>query len=304
MNRTLTFIVLSSFIYPGCYQAAVKDRQVTTKTSFVYTETIVKGSDTGMIAFGTFRRSNIADILCQRWQMQNDDDIVASVTRDPEIGASDIEDVVLFKDSSVVLDPMGKIKLGRWQIWVQDNVKSLILSFPDQNEKQYIIENLSTKRLVLGMGKIRDLTFDLSARGMVHQNMYNDPFHPINNQWRIKPDSKETDSAIHMRLKNCLLFFSLYYRDHIKRKAETVSFEGLPRVFSWYNRGIGLPDKQGLDESFIECFYNEEQALKGYSILRKLIVDYEFHWHSGAPGWIYETHSVLEQMYHKLDELM
>jgi hypothetical protein len=133
--------------------------------------------------------------------------------------------------------------------------------------------------------------------------MRNDPFHPVNNGWRIKPAYKETDSAIVARIKNCLLFFALYYRDHIKRSAKTISFEGLPSIFTWYNGGIGLPDQDELTDSWINCFYNEEQALQGYAILRKLIVDYEFNWPRGAPSWIYRTHSVLEQMYHKVDDL-
>lgn len=147
------------------------------------------------------------------------------------------------------------------------------------------------------------LSLGFAASGELHQNMYNDPFHPSNNRWRIKPAQKETDSGIHERIKNCLLFYALYYRDHIKRQAETISFEGLPALFEWYNGGIGLPHKNELSDSWIECFYNKDQALKGYTLLRKLIVDYEFNWPKGAPNWLYRTHSVLEQMYYQVDEL-
>ena len=287
----------------SCYNANTAEKKPEKKQRYVYKETIVKGKDTGMVVLGSFRRSNIADVLCQRWQLENRRDITAANIPDIDLRKSIIRDMALFKDSSVVVNPAGKLKFGRWRVNAQGDLKMLTISFPDNSQRTYEILELLSNRFTLALPGADEFSLEYSAPAVLHANMRNDPFHPENNQWRMKPLEKESDSAIYARIKNCLLFFALYFRDHIKRQAETISFEEFPEIFSWYNKGIGLPDKKNLSESWIECFYNEEQALKGYSILRRLIVDYEYDWPSRAPGWTYETHSVLEQMYHKLDKM-
>ena len=303
MKRVLPVIICYCFIYSGCYQSTPKYGSVKEKSDFVYKESIVTGKDTGMVKLGGFKRINISDILCQRWELKNGDDISADLIPDSETRGSIAREMVLFKDSSVMVNPMDNPKMARWHISSEKNMRQLTLTFPNNTKSQYSVEDLSSTSLKLGMREIKHYLLDFTAPAESHQNYYNDPFHPKNNQWRIKPLKKETDTAIHERVKSCILFFALYFRDHIKRDAQTINFKGLPAIFKWYSGGLGLPDKNELDSSWTECFYNKEQAIKGYSILRKLIVDYEFAWPVGAPNWFYETHSVLEQMYHKVDAI-
>jgi hypothetical protein len=302
MNRSLSFILFYALMHASCYQAGTREKSPATKSRFVYKETIASG-DTEMISLGSFKRSNIADILCQRWELENWEEITADRVPDVELRKSIPRDMVLFKDSTVVLNPVGKLRLGKWRLDIKGDSRLMTLSLSDKTQRQYVIMDLASNRFILSLPEVKDFFLNLYTSRLLHRNMYNDPFHPVNNRWRIKPLEKETDSAIYARLKNCLLFFALYFRDHIKRNTETISFEELPEIFAWYNRGIGLPDKDELSDSWIDCFYNKEEAQKGYSILRKLIVDFEYKWPSGAPGWTYETHSVLEQMYHKIDDI-
>jgi hypothetical protein len=109
--------------------------------------------------------------------------------------------------------------------------------------------------------------------------------------------------AIRARVLGRIKFYALYFRDNIKREMSGISFLGLPIIFEWYSRGIGLPEKEALHDSRAWCFYNRRQAEKGYELLRRLIVDYEFDWPEGAMVWVYETRSVPEQLYHKMDSL-
>jgi hypothetical protein len=142
----------------------------------------------------------------------------------------------------------------------------------------------------------------MRADAKAHRNMYNDPFHPSNLWWCMPPSRPETDSAIHARVRASVKFFALYLRDNILRKKAKINFAGLPDIFNWYSGGIGLSDPELVDDSWINCFYNKEQAMQGYEMLKKLIVEHEFNWPKRAPSWVHQTHSVLEQMYHKLGQ--
>lgn len=287
----------------GCYDAGTGVTPATKKDRYTYRETIVKGTDTGMISLGPFRRNNIADVLCQRWHLPTSDDESMDQMALSLTDSFLVDGVSFFKDSLVLVNPLGKMSICKWQVENAGNGKAIVIHLPDNTRIRYALRRLTSTLLVLSIADKQHSARHFVASAKVHRNMYNDPFHPVNNKWRVKPLFRESIQEIQHRLKNCLLFFALYYRDHIKRHAETISFRGLPEIFVWYNRGIGLPDKDELSDSWIDCFYDREQAEQGYSMLRKLIVDYEYKWPSRAPAWTYETHSVLEQMYHKIDAL-
>ena len=292
MRRYLLFLAFVISLVGGCADTDSSEQRPRKRTRFEFKETIVRDGDTGLIRLGPFRRSNVADILCQRWTVATD----MENSNLPEKGFA------LFKDSSVLFDPLGKIRQGKWRIENEMGERFIVFDF-EEDDKRCRLDRLASLEMMLTVPPSPGIQLTFVAAGEVHANMLNDPFHPVNNRWRIRPERPETDLAIYRRLKNCLLFFALYYRDHIKRQKETISFEGLPAVFEWYNKGIGLPDVDEISDSWIECFYDRDEALKGYALLRKLIVDYEYVWPVGAPSWTYETHSVLEQMYHRIDKL-
>ena len=289
---SLLYFVLVVLI-TGCYEATKQPVAKPTKKSFLFKETIITGKDTGMYTLSGFRKTNMADMLCQRWELDNGG-------MDPS--SNNLNELDIFKDSTVLRNPRGHLRIGHWRVQTVNQQRVLQLQFADNYKEQFLIEKMGSHQLVLRLkGIIDSISRQLTSDALIHQNMYSDPFHPVNNQWRIPPPKPESDSSIKQRVKDCVRFYALYYRDNIRRQKRTISFEGLPKIFEWYRRGIGLPDKEEVDTSWIECFYNKEQALKGYEILRDLIVRYEFDWPAGAPAWVYETHSVLEQMYHKLE---
>ncbi|MFM9910430.1 MAG: hypothetical protein ACKVOW_13850, partial [Chitinophagaceae bacterium] len=199
-------------------------------------------------------------------------------------------------------NPRSHLKIGQWKAGYLGKRLILTVVYPNDPPREYYIQSINAVSLVLyEKGKAGTLMkVHLEADGLMHQDERNDPFHPINNQWRLKPLKSETDLAIYQRTKQCVKFFVLYYRDQIKRHHTTISFLGLPAIFHWYSGGIGLFDKDKIEDSWIQCFYNKEQSLKAYKILESLIVDYEFEWPKDAPNWVYQTHAVLEQMYAKM----
>jgi hypothetical protein len=199
-------------------------------------------------------------------------------------------------------NPRGAMKMIRWQHKLDNRVNFIDVSYGNQEKRKYRIRELSIKSLTISWQDDEDsLWIRFKGDGVAHENITNDPFHPVNNGWRKPPSKSENDQAIRKRVTACVKFYALYYRDHIKRKKDVIEFLGLPEIFTWYSGGIGLPDKKDISESWIACFHNRADAAKGYDILKALIVDNEFNWPTGTPGWHYRTWSVLEQMYAKLN---
>jgi hypothetical protein len=298
---TFTCLLTAITVIIGCGgSAAVDEDRPNANKPYILKETVAAG-DTGMTRFSGIKTVNDLDKLCQHWEMADASDASTKLQFDKE-DSRIIPGLDLFTDSSFVEHPRGYFTTGTWRIRRDDKKLMLVLTAINKKEKIWTINEFNSGSLQLTT--ISDagntLYLNLSADGMVHRNKLNDPFHPANNQWRIKPAKPESDSAIALRAKQCVKFYALFYRDNILRQKDKINFFGLPEIFEWYSRGIGMPDWEDIDDSWVNCFYDTTQARKGYKVLRELIVNYEFNWPKGAPDWRMETESVLEQMYLKM----
>ncbi len=292
---------LLSFIFflilvAGCGAADGKKKMK--KPPFVFKERMIVGPDTGMVRLS----GNVDAVLAQHWFL----DDVTEVSSDSLVwvngsGERLFPSLNMFSDGAVTENPRGDIKTGRWQRSLKDKINTLQIVHNDGTRQQYRIRTLSLQKLIISWRNGQDSNWiSFRSDGIAHQDQRNDPFHPANNNWRFKPPAPEHDSMLNKRVKDCVHFYALYFRDNIKRNNNLIEFGGLPEIFIWYTGGIGLPDKKDIAESWINCFYNKEDALKGYDILKKLLVDNEFEWPRGTPSWNFRTLAVLEQMYAKL----
>jgi hypothetical protein len=300
----ITFILLLSIIAQGCVSSSLDEKNKNKKTAgFQFKETIVDSADAGMTSFSGFLPNKSSDLLCQHWELMDMEDASSDALMWKHHGHGDrlYQEIFFFKDSSAVQNPRNGLKFGRWDIVGEKAHKQLVLRYENGTSQVYTLSTLSSRSLLIRWRSGRDSMYmKMRADGKVHHNIVNDPFHPINLKWMIKPTHPENDSMILSRVKQCVRFYALFYRDNILRESKALNFAGLPEIFIWYNGGIGLLPRAEIDSSWIDCFYNKPDAEKGYDILRKLMVNYEFDWPEGTPGWTYRTHSVLEQMYHKL----
>ncbi len=292
MTRLLFFVPVL-LLSGACSQT--EETKISSKKSFVFRERMITGTDTAMVPL----KENADAVLAQQWYL----DDVSAVSTDSLVwvdgnGARLFPSLNLFSDGTFTENPRGAIKTGKWKRVINHNVNNINIHYDDGTRKEYRIRLLSFRNLTISWKDGKD-SFWIRFRsdGIRHQNELNDPYHPFNNTWRIPPAKAETDSLLLARIKKCVRFYALYYRDNIKRKKKSIEFGRLPTVFIWYSGGIGLPDKNEVEDDWVNCFYNKEQALAGYDILKELIVDNEFDWPTGTPSWNYRTLSVLEQMY-------
>jgi hypothetical protein len=271
------------------------------KSEFVFKETIAVG-DTSMLVFGKLKPLDITYDMCQQWELRDPDDAnTKDLTYNPETGDHIFQEIMLYRDSSVTFNPRNGFKLGKWNLGQSDNKLLLIIHFIDGSSRDYVILTKKSNELSLAW-KEGEQRFGMRLRSdaKAHANMLNDPFYPTNNKWRIHPQRAESDSELRERVKACIRFYALYFRDHILRHRTEINFAGLPSCFIWYNRGIGLYEIDALPTAWKRCFYSTQQAVKGRDIIQQLFNKYNFNWPKETPGWFYDTHSVLEQMYHKL----
>jgi hypothetical protein len=268
------------------------------KKDFIFTERMITGTDTAMITL----TSGIDDVLAQHWFL----DDVSAVSDDKLVwengsGSRLFPSLNLFKDSSALENPRSDLQIASWHRQLKNKINSVIMNYGKNKIRSYRIRQLSQRNLTISWNDGNDsLWLKYHSDGMAHQNILNDPFHPRNNGWRIKPVRIESEAEIKKRVKGCVRFYALYFRDNIKRHKEIIEFLGLPEIFTWYNGGIGLPEKKDIGNSWVACFYNKVQADQGYSVLVNLLADNDFDWPTGTPGWHYRTLSVLEQMHEKL----
>jgi hypothetical protein len=302
------FVILFIWACNSSTQVPAKKNKHASKKdagNFVFRERLVQGSDTAILDVHDLGVTDLDMVLSQRWQLSDVSD--ASDDRLVWVNGNEkrlFPELILFSDFNAVVDPRIEMKTGKWKRKLHDKTHTIYFTYGNGKTKTYRIRELSATNLKLSWKDGADsFWINFHSDGKIHQNVINDPFYPANNTWRIKPRKKETDAQVFERVKGCVRFYALYYRDAIKRQKKEITWLGLPEIFEWYNQAIGLPEKKLVEDSWIKCFYNKEQALQGYDILHKLIVDYEYDWPANTPGWEFQTQSVLEQMYFKMDSV-
>ena len=293
MKTTSKAYMLLLLLFLSCGQNNEKKKEAG-KKAYVFQETLVTGNDTGMVQLKGFKRNNPIDLFWQTWR------VLKPGTENPsEWSSIGVEGMALFKDSVIVVNPGSKPVFGRWWLVMENSSsKRLKMVLDDGIKAEFKIVSITATSMVLSAENASGQTmeFQFGAEGIAHKNPRNDPFYPDNIKWVIKPSKKEDSLQIRKRVRDCVRFYALYFRDNIKRRRTSISFEGLPDAFDWYDGGMGLPARDLVSNAWIGCFYNEDQSLQGWEVLNKLMKDVDFDWPKGAPNWVYRTEPVLEQM--------
>lgn len=255
--------------------------------------------DTSMISLKTSRSVALTDVISQVWKFEDADrphwneifwDTVTDTRQYPELA--------LFPDHAVTANARCRLQLGKWTL--NKDTRELVLHWQDGSSRTYIVRDIALKQLELvwnrndGAADIR-----LSAEALIHKRPVEDPFYPANSQWRIKPAAAETNEQLHIRVRDCVHFYSLFFLDNHQRQETSISFSGLPSCFIWYNGGIGMQPKATLDKKWIDCFYSDEQAYAAYELLSTQLGKHALKWPEHPTSWVKQTGEVLEQLAEK-----
>ena len=232
-------------------------------------------------------------LLCQYWQLEDADhpspkDI--SFTNDDGILLK--PGIVFMTDSVVLENPAGEMSYGKFSI----NGNSIDVDFDDGRKAIYKIGRLYNNELWLKRIENRQSS-QLTYKGSrtYWPDAQGNPFSKRNYQWSVKPKNPESEEAIQKRVKENVRFYAYYINGFINGGASEISFDALPGCLDFYSGGIFIQNENKLDHKWINCFYSEEQALKGRDILEKAITR-KYHWDTTQTNWLKQTVPVLEQI--------
>ena len=180
---------------------------------------------------------SIYNILCQDWVLADDADGLEGMDESSKFEIP-YRSFYFSTKGTFVKNPRNTFDYGNWIY--DDAAKTITLNNSiDKTKDVYKIAKITADELTLvnvGVNSATNLKF--TAPGKRLKNANDEPYLLENNRWRIKPKAKESDSAIHQRLKENLNFFILFYKSALAKNDKTVSFWGLPSCFKWYGGAI------------------------------------------------------------------
>ena len=258
-----------------------------------------KGSKVAVIDSGSNTLVNLSagnslpQLLCQNWENKEDVDdgilnYISGSNADLEIP---FHSYCFFEDGLMVQNPRDNLKMGKWTL--DEKTKLIHLIFDDGIQKNIGLNGIGVKSLLLKTGKEKPVKY--VADGKKHITLLDDPFYPANNKWRIKSAHSETTGELKSRIIQCVLFYNKFLQDNADRRANRISFYGLPTCFKWYKGGISITNKDKMGQKWIDCFYNKEQAIQGQQMLEN-IIEKKYKWNRNEPNWVHQSADVLLQI--------
>ncbi len=285
-NLLLAVALLSLY---ACNNAADKNEKGV-KVSVVTAE---KNEYSGLVT-DLASSADMKQLLCQAWEHTDDLDALKDMTDDSRIEIP-FRSFYFFADGSFVKNPRNALDYG---LWAYDAAAKTITlnSVLEKGKDVYKIAALAPDELKLVNKSVSSNTvLTFTGLGKSFNKPEDDPYHISNNQWRLTPSQKESDAQLQQRLKENLHFFVLFYRNAIAKDAKTASTWGLPACLKFYGGGIYITKAAELNDNWIKCFYNKEQAMKAYAVMDK-VMEKKYSWPKGETNWLKQNLAVLEQM--------
>lgn len=218
--------------------------------------------------------------------------------------ASIIEAGVLynfFPDSTFTEFTGSLYRHGKWR-FDRSRKYIVLLDEDSRNPDTVHIQNHDAEFLTLRLHQDENL-LDYKLRRLNDPlEAYNeDPFHPVNNTWRIRPNQPESNDKIRVRLINHILHNIALLDAAEKRKSRVVSWKFTPTFIQIYNGGIGLREEEGIDEAFYSAFYSKKEGQKAIAMYEK-ILSTPFSLGPGTGNWYVDDANLLRVVVNKLNK--
>lgn len=297
IKTTGIFILLILCLFTACSDNSRTDHTIIPKPEdSTVTEAIVEEQVSGSMLVDLSQEKNIEKLLCQGWVMEDDRDVLID-NNEPE-GIYPFRCFYLYDDFTYTRNNRGFMEYGQWAY--NDSRKIFLLKSSGGSKDEYKIAAIGPDDMIVinsGIGSVTQLKFIGTSKK--YGDNKDDPYYIDNNRWRIKPKFSESDGEVRKRLKDCIHFYILFYRDNLVRESRQVSFYGFATCIKWYGGGIFMVKEKDLADNWYACFYNKEQAIKAYHMMEVVVIK-KYKWNKGNISWVKKNLEVLEQMYNNL----
>lgn len=236
--------------------------------------------------------SDTTTLLQQYWILADADNPEGSDIIQKEDGVDYMPGIVFITDGGLTENPAGKLRTGSYERFGD----SISAEYADGKKASYIIKSLNPDSLKLERTEGKDVsTLHYAATNTWWPSKERNPFSVENLAWTIKPKEAETDDQIKERCQGYIKFCQYYIEGYARGNATKISFVGLPNILNYYTGAISIPSDKNLNKKWLDCFYDKDDALKGYTMIRRAILK-DYKWNNDEPNWIKQTGPVLEAM--------
>lgn len=131
-------------------------------------------------------------------------------------------------------------------------------------------------------------------------SLANDPYSLSNNQWRVKPNKKETEEELVERIKKHIHFRELLYKDALNNERDYISLNWFTTPLRISFNGASLKDYDEVGKFWEQNFYDSTQAITAYGLMKHC---FDKQIETPYPDDQYKNNlHILQQMLYNLDQ--
>jgi hypothetical protein len=245
--------------------------------------------------FGSWRLNDVAAT-----SKKSDFDIEAGLSDVVSNGAM----LNLFKDSTYsYISGRGEYKFGKWK-FDEDEKRIFFLSTKGSTDVLLFSTSVNAKKIpeLELTDEDAGMSLKYSKEGEPLENSADDPFHPSNNTWRLKPAAPESKEKLKERLANYFRHFALILKAAKARKQEVIYFGLSQGPIQVYNGGIGIRPLKSVPATWKNTYYDDADAATAYSFYEKVLKQKIYQ--GGSVGdWVEDDYKIILSLYKEIKQL-
>ncbi|MCO6496309.1 MAG: hypothetical protein J5I50_01475 [Chitinophagaceae bacterium] len=243
------------------------------------------------------RAGDTTAILTQYWTLSDAEHPLQRDVMTKEDGVDLMPGLVFMTNGEILENPGGLTLRGTYE----RNGTDISVRYNGGQGADYKILAISEGELQLERTVGSEVsTLKYQATDTWWPDVKTNPFESNNTTWMQKPAQAETDAQILQRCKDYVQFLEYYLEGYARGGSTRISFVGLPNVLNFYQGGIGLQSDKNLNLKWKDCFYNDDDAMKGYAKMRHVMIQ-SYTWDPEEPNWIIQAIPVLRQIHENLE---
>lgn len=186
--------------------------------------------------------------------------------------------------------------------WIFGNNNSI--SFGENRFDIERFEDKKSKHFLIGNLQFSDKEFNVKVRlteeAKMLKDFTKDPFYATNNQWRKKPNDKESDEQIKDRLLNYIRHYAYILNASSERKDDVVSFSHSMGIIRVYRGGIGRVKKENIPEEWSNCFFDTESSIRAYELFSSYL-NRGLYKGASTGEWVKDDYQILMTIYNEME---